>query len=136
MRANARVRVRCRVSISVGVRYRLSIMGRVTVGVMAMFQEAQDAESKAVQLFPWGTQRRAHGRVPVMLILWVPRPASCVGHSSVGPQQPPCAGPSGLWKWYGDVPRSMPSKPAPHLGPMYVVFSELGIGSPSGMSHT
>ena len=96
MRANARVRVRCRVSISVGVRYRLGSMGKVTVGVKARFQEAQGAESKAVQLFPWGTKRRAHGRVPVMFILWVPRPASCVGHSLVGPQQPPCAGPSGL----------------------------------------
>ena len=130
------MRVRCRISIRVGVRYRLSSTGRVTVGVRARFQEAQGAESKAVQLFPWGTQRRAHGRVLVMLILWVARPASCVGHSSVGPQQPPCAGPSELWKWYGDVPCSLPSKPAPHLGPMYVVFSELGIGSPSGMSHS
>ena len=136
MRANAQVRVRCRVSISVGLRYRLSSMGRVTVGVRARFQEAQSAESMAVQLFPWGTQRSVHGRVPVMLILWVPRPASCVDHSSVGSQQPPCAGPSGLWKWHGDVPRSMPSKPAPHLGSMCVVFSELGIGSPSGMSHS
>ena len=96
MRANARVRVRCRVSISVGLRYRLSSMGRVTVGVRARFQEAQSAESMAVQLFPWGTQRRVHGRVPVMLILWVPRPASCVDHSSVGSQQPPCAGPLGF----------------------------------------
>ena len=77
MRANAWVRVMCRVSISVGVRYMLGSMGRVTVGVRARFQEAQGAESKAVQLFHWGTQRRAHGRVPVMLSLWVPRPASC-----------------------------------------------------------
>ena len=69
MRANARVRVRCRVSISVGVRYRLRSMGRVKVVVRTRFQEAQGAESKAVQLFPWGTQRRAHGRVPVMLRL-------------------------------------------------------------------
>ena len=86
MRVHVWVRVRCKVSIRVGVKFNFWSMGRDTLRVGVRFKEAQGAETKAVQLFPWRTQWRAHGRVQVMLSLWVPGPASGVGHSLVGTQ--------------------------------------------------
>ena len=53
--------------------------------VMGKSKEAPYAEVQAVQWSPWRAGWREHGRVSVMLSLWVPRPASGVCHSLVGP---------------------------------------------------
>ena len=56
-------------------------MVMVTVRVWVMFQEVQGAETQAVQWSHSRTQWRSHGRVPVRLSLWVPKPPSVVGQS-------------------------------------------------------
>ena len=84
MKAHSQVRIRCRVSVSVGVRFRLRSMVRVMVRVRDSSKKSPDAECQSVQWFPWRVQWRAHGKVLVRLSLWVPVPASCVGHSMAG----------------------------------------------------
>ena len=69
MRAHARVWVRCRGRVRVGLRFRLRIMAWVMVRVRVRFQEAQRAETKALQWSPWSARWRAHGRVPFRLTL-------------------------------------------------------------------
>ena len=64
-------------------------MVRVMVSCRVRCKEPPGSETPSGLWCPQKSKRRAHGRVPVRLSLWVPAPASGVGHSLVGPQQHP-----------------------------------------------
>ena len=96
MRAQALVWVSCRVSVYVRMRVQWRVMVRVPIRVRS--QEAPGAEPLAVLWTLRRAECRAHGRVLLRLSLWFPRPAAGMGRTSVGPQEPPCAAPSGLWQ--------------------------------------
>ena len=76
---------------------RLKSRLKVTVRVRVRSQEAPDPETPAGILLPRRSLWRPNGIVLVSLCLSVPGQASCMGHSSVGRQQPPCTAPSGVW---------------------------------------
>lgn len=101
---------------------------------MVRFQEAPSVDHEVVQWSPWRAELRALWKVPVSVILSVQGPASSWGQATFGPQGTPCAAPSRLCKWHGDIPWSMLVKPAAVLGRKSVVFSDLGMGSPWGES--
>ena len=95
---------------------------RVTVKVTVRSQEAPSTETLQGSGLPRGLSIGLIGAVCSGLI-FVIQGQLCVP-SSVGPHHCPCAASCGHWKCHDDVPSCTT------LGPLFVVFSEIGIGSP------
>ena len=96
-------------------------MVRVKVRVRLRTQDAPGTETPTVHLSPRRAEWSTQGRVPVRIILWVPRPDYSMGHYSGRPQKYSLVDTLALWKSHGDVSGSMPSVSAPFFEPVCVL---------------
>ena len=85
-----------------------------------------------MQFFPPTPEWRAQGRLPVRIILCVPRPDNSLGHCSGRPEESSRAAAARPLKRHGDVPGFMLSDLASLLATRHVVLSDIGIGSQWG----
>ena len=113
-RLNEIDRIRCRVILWLGL-----LLGLGPTRLQALAPNRAGVNLKA--------ECSTHGRVPISLSIWVPRPTRCMGHPLGRPQESSRAAAVTLWKRHGDVPGSMLSFPALLLEPRCVVLTDFGI---------
>ena len=135
MRAHALMHVRFRIMVRVGVKFRLRGMMRVTITVRVRSQEVPGSELLEVQWSPRRAEWKLHGSLQFRLSLCVPgQHPMCdtlqLGLSNLLVQlHLSSANEMMIFQFHSE-------EYCRGLGPMCMVFSELGTGSPLGESHS